>query len=174
MSVVIELLPAAGPVLLVGGGQVALRKARNLAEGGFITTVIAPDALPEIPALPGVTLVAREFADADITDALPPWTLVIACTSSREVNRRTGLLARERGVPVLVADAQAESTFFTPAILRDGGLQVAVSTGGADPRLARQVRERIAGAIGTGWDEVVATAGRERRERLGRSTSPGP
>lgn len=169
----IELHPAAGRVLIVGGGEVALRKARNLVDGGFEVHVVAPSILPELAALPGVTVDLREFAETDITAAQPAWALVLACTSSRTVNRGVGELARERAIPVLVADSQDESTFFTPATLRDGGLQVAVSTGGADPRLAREIRERIARALGTGWDEVVATARRERQGRLARGEQPG-
>ncbi len=169
----IELHPAAGRVLIVGGGEVALRKVRNLAEGGFEVSVIAPTVLPALAALPGVTVALREFADTDIAAAQPAWALVLACTSSRTVNVRAGELARGRAIPVLVADSQDESTFFTPATLRDGGLQVAVSTGGADPRLARAIRERIARVLGTGWDEVVATARRERQGRLARGEQPG-
>lgn len=168
----IELHPAAGRVLIVGGGEVALRKVRNLAEGGFEVSVIAPTVLPALAALPGVTVALREFADTDIAAAQPAWALVLACTSSRAVNVRVGELSRGRAIPVLVADSQDESTFFTPATLRDGGLQVAVSTGGADPRLARTIRERIARALGTGWDEVVAAARRERQGRLARGEQP--
>ena len=169
----IELHPLAGRVLIVGGGDVALRKARNLVDGGFEVQVVAPSILPTLAALPGVVSEAREFADMDIAEVQPPWALILACTSSRAVNRRVGELARGRAIPVLVADSQDESTFFTPATLRDGGLQVAVSTGGADPRLARAIRERIARVLGTGWDEVVATARRERQGRLARGEQPG-
>lgn len=169
MSVMIELLPSAGPVLVVGGGAVALRRVRNLSGGGFRVTVVALDILEEIRGFAGVSCLDREFADADVLHGEPRWALVLACTGERAVNRRIGEAARARGIPVAVADSQEESTFFTPATLRDGGLQVAVSTGGADPALAKQIRERIAAALGPGWSSVVETARQARQARLGRS-----
>lgn len=171
MSVMIELRPSAGPALVVGGGAVAMRRARNLSEGGFAVTVIAPAILDDIRRLPGIACFEREFADTDIGESAR-WALVVACTDQREVNRRAGEAARAQGIPVVVADSQEESTAFTPATLRDGDLLVAVSTGGADPALARAVRERIAGALGTGWAEVVVAARKEREARLGRTGDP--
>jgi siroheme synthase-like protein len=172
MSVLIELRPSAGPVLVVGGGAVALRRVRNLSDGGFSVTVIAPSILGEIRGLPGVTCFARAFIDTDIADGASRWALVLACTGEREVNRRIGEAARAHAIPVVVADSQDESTFFTPATLRDGGLQVAVSTGGADPALAKALREKIAGLLGPGWSNVVEEARRARESRLGRQGEP--
>ncbi len=163
MSMMIELRPSAGPALVIGAGAVALRKARNLSEGGFAFTVVAPSVGPEFAGLAGSAVVEREFADGDIDSG--PWALVFACTSDREVNRRAGELARARGIPVVVTDSQDESTFFTPAVLRDGGLAVAVSTGGASPELARAVRERIATALGPGWQAAVEAAREARAAR---------
>ncbi|MFN8617164.1 MAG: bifunctional precorrin-2 dehydrogenase/sirohydrochlorin ferrochelatase [Dehalococcoidia bacterium] len=165
MSVMIDLQPSAGPALVVGGGVVALRKVRNLAEGEFRVTVIAPDILDEAALLPFVSVVRRAFEDADI-DAAPPWALVFACTSEREVNRRVGELARSRNIPVVVTDRQAESTFFTPATIRDGELAIAVSTGGASPGVAKLIRERIVSALGPGWGTVARLARQEREGRL--------
>ncbi len=173
MSVMIELLPSAGPVLVVGGGTVALRRARNLASGGFAVTVIAPEIDPAIRQLPGVTCLQRSFAPGDISGASPRWAMVVACTGQREVNRAAGDTARALGIPVVVADAQPESTAFTPATLRDGDLQVAVSTGGADPALAKALRERIAAALGPGWADTVAAARAQRESRLGRQGGSG-
>jgi siroheme synthase-like protein len=172
MSVLIELRPEAGPVLMVGGGAVALRRVRNLCAGGFSITVIAPSIVEEIHGLPGVDCAGRAFEEADIAGEEARWALVFACTGDREVNRRIGEAARSRAIPVVVADSQEESTFFTPATLRDGGLQVAVSTGGADPALAKQIRERIAAALGPGWANVVEVARRARQARLGRAGDP--
>ncbi len=165
MSVMVELQPSAGPVLVVGGGAVALRRARNLSEGGFRVTVVAPDILAGIRELPGATCFEREFADGDIPGGGERWALVIACTGQREVNRRAGEAARAWGIPVVVADARDESTCFTPATLRAGALQGAVSTGGADPALAKALRDRIATALGPGWAGRVASARRVREAR---------
>lgn len=165
MSMIVELLPEAGPALIVGGGLVALRKARNLAEGEFRFTVVAPAVLDGFDVLPFAEIQRRPFEDSDM-DAIPPWALVFACTDDREVNRRVGELARARNIPVVVTDRQAESTFFTPATIRDGDVAVAVSTGGASPGLARMIRERIVAALGPGWGGMASVARREREARL--------
>lgn len=165
MSIMLELLPSAGPALVVGGGAVAARKVQNLVEGGFAVTVIAPEIAPEIRAHPTVTLVESSFQPSDLpTDA--PYALVFACTSDRETNRLVGELARRARIPALIADDQSESTFFTPATHRDGDLTVAVSTAGASPTLARDIRDRVAEALGGGWAEKVAAAREERAARI--------
>ncbi len=165
MSVIIELRPEAGPALIVGGGNVALRKARTLAEGEFQFTVIAPEVVDGIRLLPFVSVVERPFEAADIPGQ-PRWSLVLACTDDRDLNQAIGRLARAAGIPVLVADRQAESTFFTPATIQDGDLKVAVSTGGASPTLAKYIRERVVTALGPGWGSMVHIARVEREERL--------
>ena len=170
MSVLIELLPDAGPALIVGGGKVALRKARNLAEGEFRFTVISPDVLDAFRSLPFVTILERPFEESDI-DAMPSWALIFACTDKREVNELVGTLARARNIPVVVTDRQSESTFFTPATIRDGEVAVAVSTGGASPGLAKLIRERIVAQLGPGWGSIAAGVRGEREARLARERS---
>ncbi|MCC7363428.1 MAG: hypothetical protein IT303_03575 [Dehalococcoidia bacterium] len=163
MGMLIDLQAAAGPALVIGGGAIALRKVRNLVEGGFEVVVVAPVVTAGL-AGPGVTVISRPFEGADIT-ATPRWSLVFACTDDRQVNRRAGELARAHGIPVVVADARDESTFFTPAVLRDGGAAVAVSTGGAGPALAAGLRDRIEAALGPGWGAGVAAARAARAAR---------
>lgn len=164
MSILIELRPSAGPVLVVGGGAVAARKVRVLAEGGFQVVVVAPVIASEIAALPGVTAIARAFVPVDV-DARP-WALVLACTNDREVNRAVGEAARARRIPVLVADARDESTVSFPALYRDGDLLAGVSTSGADPALAARLRDAVAEALGPGRAAEIAEARDARQARL--------
>ena len=167
MGLMIQLQPGFGRALVVGGGKVALRKVKGLADAEFEITVIAPEIAEEIRVAPFVTVVERRFALSDV-DA-DRYSIVFACTDDREVNAAIGRAARSKGLPVLVADAQDESTFFTPAILRDGDLVVGVSTGGASPALARKIREQIATSIGVGWQRALWMARQEREARLGRT-----
>lgn len=171
MGMMIDLRPDAGPALIVGGGAVATRKAKGLAEAEFRMTVIAPVIDDVIRALPWVTVIERAFEPSDLpSDAA--YSLVFACTGSRAVNKEVGRLARAARIPVVVADSQPESTFFTPAVIRDGDLAIAVSTGGASPTLARSIREQIVAALGPGWGKVVGLARSERRKRLAAKTAP--
>jgi siroheme synthase-like protein len=167
MSFIVEMLPESGPALVVGGGSVAARKVRNLAEGQFRITVVAPAILDEIRLAPWVTVIEREFEEGDLT-AEPAYSLVFACTDSREVNRRVGVLARAARIPVVVTDAQDESTFFTPAVVRDGDVTIAVSTRGASPVLAREIREAIVTVLKSGprLAKFALAAREERQERL--------
>ncbi len=163
MGLMLELQPSLGPALVVGGGNVALRKARTAAEAGFAVTVVAPRIAPEFDAL-GVRRIERPVEERDLDGA----AIVFACTNDREVNRQVGIWARARRVPVVVADSPEESTAFSPAIHRDGDLVVGVSTNGASPQLAQHVRDRIAAAIGTGWASRVERARRERQRGASR------
>lgn len=170
MGLMIQLQPGFGRALVVGGGKVAARKVKALADAEFQMTVIAPVIADEIRVAPFATVIERPFEAADV-DA-DRYALIFACTDDRDVNAAIGRAARAQGLLVLVADAQDESTFFTPAVLRDGELVVGVSTGGASPALARKIREQIAASIGVGWQRALWMARQEREARLGRS--PGP
>ncbi len=162
----IDLQPLAGPALVVGGGAVAARKVRGLVAAGFACTVIAPSIESDV-RLSGATLIEREFEAGDLADGAA-YALVFASTNSRAVNAQVGELARQLRIPVVVADSQAESTFFTPAVFRDGDLAIAVSTGGASPALARSIRETVVEAIGSGWRAALITAREERERRIAR------
>lgn len=130
------------PVLVVGAGKVALRKTRGLLEAGALVTVVAPRWEPAFDELP-VTLLRRAFEPGDIDGA----SLVFTATDDREVNRTVAILAKARAIPVNVADAPPECDFLVPSRVRRGNLQVAISTGGEDPRRAVAIRRRIEQAL---------------------------
>ncbi len=170
MGLMAELLPRHGRALVVGGGTVAKRKVRALVEASFDVTVVAPEIEQGIRAMAGVVCIERTYEPGDIEGH----SLVFACTDAREVNRAVGEAASAAGLLVDVTDSQEESSFFTPAVHRDGGLTVAVSTGGASPALARQVLDRMVAALENGWAQRVEAARSERRERLaGRRSNAG-
>ena len=85
------------PVLIAGGGSVALRKLEKLSPYGGKMAVVAPDILPGIADFPDVKLKRRGFKASDLR---PRPALVIAATDSREVNRRISRLCRNRHIPV--------------------------------------------------------------------------
>ncbi len=131
-------------VLVVGGGEVALRKVSLLLRTGALITLVAPDIAPELherSAAAGValTLVTRSFEPADLDGA----RLVIVATSERGINRWIAELADARHIPVNVVDDREASRFIVPAIVDRDPVLVAVSTGGTSPVLARRLRERL-------------------------------
>ena len=128
------------PVLIAGGGTVALRKTEKLLPYGPRITVVAPDIAPELAALPGLTLCRRPFAESDLQG--PP-VLVIAATDDASLNHKISALCRERRIPVNVVDDPAACGFLFPALVRRGRLSVGISTGGASPTAAVWLKERI-------------------------------
>lgn len=137
--------------LIAGGGAVALGKLRRLLPYGPRLTVAAPEILPEIEALPGLTLLRRAFAPA----MLEGKRFVIAATDSQEANREIAALCRERGIPVNAADDKEQCTFLFPALVKRGDLTVGVSTAGASPSAAAWVKRRTAEAIPEDFGELL-------------------
>lgn len=128
------------PVLIVGGGAVALRKLQKLAPYGARPTVVAPRVLPELAALPGVKLRRREFRP---TDLRPRPALVIAATDDKAVNQSVSALCQKRHIPVNVADDPALCSFQFPALLQQGEFSAGISTGGASPTAAAYFKEQL-------------------------------
>ncbi|MGC8833742.1 MAG: precorrin-2 dehydrogenase/sirohydrochlorin ferrochelatase family protein, partial [Armatimonadota bacterium] len=116
-------------VLVVGGGQVALRKVKSLLECGAEVLVVAPEAVPDLQQMARdgrIRLVSREYTEVDLEGA----SLVISATDSRDVNQRVSADAQARGVFVNVVDDPELCSFIVPSVMRRGELVVAVSTGG--------------------------------------------
>lgn len=130
---------SAGEGLIVGGGRVALRKIRGLLDCGARLTVCAPSLLPELEAIPGLTLLRRPFEPSMAEGKL----FAVAATGDRALNRRISDLCREKNIPVNVADDREGCTFLFPALVRRGPLTVGVSTGGASPGGAVYWKNRI-------------------------------
>jgi siroheme synthase-like protein len=133
------------PVLVVGAGKIALRKIRGLLEAGARVTVVAPERLPEFDRLP-VRLVPRRFRASDLAGAV----LVFAATDDRLTNHRIGIAAKGRGIFANIADSAGECDFVVPARVQRGDIHVAISTGGASPRISADLRRRL--------DEVLPPA----------------
>jgi precorrin-2 dehydrogenase len=126
------------PVLVVGAGKVALRKVKGLLEAGARVMVVAPEWESEFESLP-VRLIPRRFRATDLSGAM----LVFAATDDRLTNHRIGIAAKGKGVFANIADSAEECDFVVPARLQRGTVQVAVSTGGENPRLSAELRKRL-------------------------------
>jgi siroheme synthase-like protein len=126
------------PVLVVGAGQVGLRKTRGLLEAGALVTVVAPDVDPQFESLP-VRIQQRAFDLADIGGHV----LVFAATNRRDVNAGIAVEAKRRGIPANIADAPEDCDFIVPARMSLPDAQIAISTEGRDPRLAAALRRRL-------------------------------
>ena len=144
--------------MVVGGGEVANRKARKLLQARARVVVISPEVEPELESV-AVEVHRRPYEEGDLEGAF----LAFTATDSRETNAAVAREARERGIPVNVADKPSEGDFALPSALRRGRLQVAVSTGGASPTLAQRIRGELEGLFGAEWAGIVEGFERARR-----------
>ena len=124
--------------LIVGGGYVALRKAKDLVDFGACVVVIAEEVLEDLTHLEGVTILRGSFRE-DLLDERY-YELVVAATDDPEVNRAVGLSCRKRRIPVNVVDDPGKGSFIFPAYLKAKDV-VAAFSGGGSPVLARYMKE---------------------------------
>jgi precorrin-2 dehydrogenase/sirohydrochlorin ferrochelatase len=150
--------------VVVGAGQVGLRKAAGLARAGADVRVVDPEG-PDSPPPDGVEMVRAAYDPALLTGAV----LVFACTADAALNARIADDARAAGALANAADQPADCDFFVPAVAADGDVVVAVGTGGAAPALAAALRDRLAadlpGRVGE-FADALAAARKHVRARV--------
>ena len=142
-------------VLVVGGGDVAARKVSLLFRAGAEVQVISPElceSLQNRVANGEVSHEARSFEEADIDACV----LIVAGTDDQAVNKRVSELAHAKCIPVNVVDQPALCSFIVPSIIDRSPVQVAVSTGGASPVLARLLRARLETIIPSAYGRLAS------------------
>ncbi len=152
-------------VIVVGGGRVATRKVMGLLESGASVTVVSPKLEPELEGLAGeqrIEWIAEPF-DESVLDRYPQTTLVFGTTDRRDVNIRIYQSASDRKIPCNIADVPDLCTFIVPAVITQGDLMIAVSTGGASPALARRIRENLERQYGPEYGEMTHLLGELRK-----------
>jgi len=135
--------------VVVGGGEVAVRKARALGEAGARVRVVSAEPHKELDGLEGVELCEQPYARRLLGGA----DLVIACTDQAELNGRVYEDCRSLSIWCNVADDPDHCDFQVPAVLCRGLLQIAVSTGGASPALAGTIRDELGGQFGPVFEQ---------------------
>ena len=164
----VGLVVAGRPVLVVGGGRVAARKAGDLVACGARVTVVAPEVVPALAERAEVTVERRPYRPGEAAG----YRLVVTATGDRAVDQRVHDDAEAAGVWVNSADDPERCTFTLPAVVRHDPVVVAIATGGHSPALATWLRRRLSDQLGP---EVAVLAGllaeaRARVKAAGRST----
>ena len=154
--------------LVVGGGEVAHRKASVLVDAGATVKVVAPELIDAFTGLHGIEYVAERFKPGHLDGVV----LAIAATNDRSVNRQVSQLARARNIPVNVVDDPELCSFIMPAILDRSPLMVAFSSGGASPVLTRMMRGKLETMIPQNYSRLAAFAERFRELVKQRVTNP--
>lgn len=139
--------------LVVGGGDVALRKIRLLRTAGAKITVIAPELSSDLvnEFTDQITHIARPFEEQDIGD----YRLITAATNDSTVNAQISRLAQEANIPVNVVDQPELCSFITPSIIDRSPVLIAISTGGGAPVLARMLRAKLEAFIPASYGHLA-------------------
>ncbi|MGB9802439.1 MAG: precorrin-2 dehydrogenase/sirohydrochlorin ferrochelatase family protein [Desulfofundulus sp.] len=151
--------------LVVGGGGVAERKVLSLLDCGAEVMVVSPTLTPRLQELAGegrISYRQGEYRTDDLTGAF----LVIAATNQDEVNRRVAEEAGARNMLVNVVDDPPYGNFYVPAVVRRGSLQIAISTDGKSPMLARKIKEELEQRYGPEYGLLVDLIGEIRHDIL--------
>lgn len=127
------------PVLVVGGGRIGARKAEGLAAAGARVRLVATEVSEHVDVTTLDDIRSRAFEPSD----LDGMRLVVTATGEFEVDATISAQARARGIWTNAADQPVDCEFILPAIARRGRVTVAVSTDGASPALARELRNVI-------------------------------
>lgn len=157
----ISLRPNGRRAVIVGGGEVAARKAESLANAGFPIFVVADridDRLRSLLSEHGGAYAQRAYARNDLEKA----ALVIAATNDEELNGRVVADARAAGVLVCDASYGERGDFTTPAMLRIGEITIGVDSGGSAPSFAKRIAADIARFLGPEYGAAMQTVARMR------------
>jgi precorrin-2 dehydrogenase/sirohydrochlorin ferrochelatase len=155
------------PCLVVGGGAVGERKVQDLLVAGARVTVVSKALTPrlvELAAAGHIHSIQGDFSPR----YLDGMTLVVGATDDQKVNREVSAAAQARNLLVNIVDAPELCTFIVPAQVRRGPLTIAVSTGGASPALARQMREELEQRFGPEYGRYLRLLEAVRHQVLGR------
>jgi siroheme synthase-like protein len=146
------------PVLVVGAGTVGVRKAQQLIEAGALVTIISEELLAPVPE--GVVLVEqRRYRRGD----LHGYWLVVSATGDKAVNDEIVREANDERVWLNVVDDPERCTYYFMALHRQGDVTVAVTTEGAAPALAQEIRDLAAERLPSNMGAVAAQLREERR-----------
>ena len=149
--------------VVVGGGEVALRKVEVLLGYGAEVKVVSPRVCPELAELGAqnsIRIVERKYQEGDLEDTF----VAIAATDDNEINKAVVSEAGGKSILVNVVDDAEKSDFIVPSCLRRGDITVAVSTGGKSPALARKIRLGLESEFGEEYALLADVTGDVREE----------
>jgi|GEM_PF-359809 len=154
------------PCVVVGGGKVAERKVLSLLEADAKVKVVSPELTARLrkeKSSRRITHTARRARPSDLAGAY----LAIISTDSAEENIRIADAARAKGVPLInTVDMPEHCGFIVPASIRRGPLTIAVSTSGASPAMAREIRKELEGLYGASFGKYLEKLQRERERAI--------
>lgn len=159
------------PCVVIGGDALAEERVRMLLAAGASVTVISPSLTPGLRSL-----VARGAAHyrgrALVAGDLTGFALAYCVDPDLAVGQRAAAEARALGVPLNVVDRPELCAFIAPAVLKRGPLQIAISTSGASPALAKILRQELGGQFGPAYELLLTVLAGVRRHIRDREPDP--
>ena len=152
-------------VLVVGGGTVAERKIQNLLRYGCHIYVVSPHLTPHLNQLIAEKKIHHIPHEA-LGKALDEAFMVIAATDDPEVNSQIASQAKERRLLINAVDQPADCNFIVPSIVQRGDLQIAISTAGKSPALAKRIRKKMEITFGPEYASLIEIMGLLRTKLL--------
>jgi len=147
--------------VVVGGGDVAARKAERLLDCGAKVFVVSPRLAPELAELKEKNIISHIAAQysGDLIDGA---ALIIGATDDEKTNARISQDARSKGIPVNIVDDPQKCDFILPALVQRGDLAMAIGTAGKSPALARHLREELEAKYGEEYKILLDILGKLR------------
>ena len=147
--------------VIVGGGEVAARKAERLLDCGAKVFVISPKLSPALAALKEKKII-NHIAAQYSGDLINGAALVIGATDDEKTNAAISLDARRQGIPVNIVDDPQKCDFILPSLVQRGDLAITIGTGGKSPALARHLREELEAQYGKEYETLLNILGNLR------------
>jgi len=144
--------------LVIGGGEVSLRKTSLLVQAGAQVTIVSPVLSPAFAGMAGITHIAERYNATHLNEHI----LVIAATDEEETNVAVSTDAKQKNIPVNVVDNPGLCSFIMPAILDRSPIIVAFSSGGASPVLVRMLRGKLEAMIPHAYSQLATFSARFR------------
>jgi len=146
--------------VVIGGGSVAWRKVCSLMEAGAMVTVVSPEFCSELEKETGIEKIRQKYSEELLGGAV----IVVASTDDQEVNKKVYYDAVNRGIPVNVVDKPEYCSFIVPSSFTRGDLCISISTGGASPALASNIRAYLEKQFGDEYEKFVKLLSEMRRK----------
>jgi precorrin-2 dehydrogenase/sirohydrochlorin ferrochelatase len=152
-------------IVVVGGGEVAERKIKNLLIYGCTIYISSPHLTPHLQQLVATKKIHRipyESLDTYLDDTF----MVIAATDDTQVNSTIASRAKKHGLLINTVDQPKDCNFIMPSIVKRGNLQIAISTAGKSPALAKKIRKDLESSFPPEYDLFVELLGIIRTKLL--------
>jgi precorrin-2 dehydrogenase / sirohydrochlorin ferrochelatase len=153
---------------IVGGGEVAARKAERLLDCGAKVIVISPKLSPALTSLKEKGII-HHIAAEYTGNLIDGTTLVIGATDDEKTNASISLDARNKCIPVNIVDDPQKCDFILPSLVQRGDLAIAIGTGGKSPALARYLREGLEAQYGKEYEILLNILGDLRIKIMGKA-----